>query len=187
MEKKKLIVLSMTIFIVLIGLIVTKQFFSNKFNEIAETQQKILEILQKNENEQAENTNSPEDSTPYTNYELLQELGRLKKKIVTLEDQVDDHEDVLGYVYSTDSASMFSPELNDPTQIDDTTPNFVTISDKKWQKVDVFKEKNNSSAIIGQAVFGQAYSYLRNEDGYYFILLKDSVYGWIHGQFVKSY
>lgn len=71
----------------------------------------------------------------------------------------------------------------------DTNLEAVTIRSKENNKVNVYKEKNSSSDVVGQAVYGEKYTFLDKEQDWYLILFtdkKDTVEGYINSQFVKE-
>lgn len=182
MSEKRIILVKLAVVMVVVIAIFggIYHFFSQKFTSIEKKQDELLAVVTTGQVAGA-NTDTEYSDSESSSYALTQELGRLRKKIVVLENQVEEHDDLLGFMDATESA----------TEIEDTvvqTPlQFVTIADPKWKIIDVFHEKNSSSAIVGQAIFGQAYEYSKKEGDYYYIKLNDKVDGWIHRQFVKEY
>lgn len=108
----------------------------------------------------------------------VEDIGKIRERLNKLQSQLDNQQEILGFKDSSVSAS--------PTQ---TLPNtdFVFLSNRKWGKVDVFQNPNNSSKIVGQAVYGKNYLYTEKKNGYYYIRLDNNLWGWIHYQFVNEY
>ena len=175
MVKKKQILISIGIFLaaffVFFG---CRSYFQNHFARIEQKQDQLLENLQKMATQISMN------ASPSSSLSSVQEIGRLKQEILRLDGQVDEHNGILGLMETASASASPLPESQNEFH-------FVTIADRKWQKVDVFKEKYSSSAIIGQAIYGQSYPYVQKESGYYYIALTDTLSGWIHSQFVKEY
>ena len=159
-----------------------KNYFQNYFSRIEKKQEEIMNELKnvKAELNKPIQQNSQSDSTPLS---LIQEVGKMKEDISKLKDEVANKDDVLGLLNSVPSLTP----LMTPTKTESTGLRFVTISNSKWQTVDVFADKKSSSRIVGQALYNKMYPYTKREDGYYYIELSNNLYGWIHNQFVKEY
>lgn len=153
-----------------------------RFDQIDTNQQQVLQQLTSLD-QPAQQT-----ATDSAESQLAQELGNLKKRLIALESVVGEHDEIFD-VLATPSTSLAKESSADstPAPTSASSLQFVTIADKRWSRVDVFKDSNGSSTIIGQAVFGQSYPLVKQENGYYLIALKESQYGWIHKQFVKEY
>lgn len=149
----------------------------NRLSAIEKTQSQVQEKL---DAIQMMLKQSPvSQATQSSSLSLAQEIGQLKKKIVGVESLVGEHEDILGLMDATIAAV---PEPTPESQL-----KYVTIAQKRFQKVDVFEQKNSSSKIIGQLDFGAVYPYLQKEGNYYYIGVTDTIYGWVHAQFLKEY
>jgi len=171
---KQIILITVAFLTVLFSYSSAKKFLLSRFDKIEKKQAEILQELKKNKPASL-STNQPPSS------DLIEELGRLKAEVTKLKMQLEEQKDILGL-----SKTLLTPTIS-LSKTETIGINFVTISDKKWQTVDVFQDKNSSSKIIGQAVYGKYYPYTKKENGYYFISLNDSLNGWIHSQFVKEY
>ncbi|KKQ25046.1 MAG: hypothetical protein US40_C0004G0084 [Candidatus Roizmanbacteria bacterium GW2011_GWC2_37_13] len=175
MFTKQIIVIIIAFLTVLFSYSSAKKFLLNRFDQIEKKQAEILQELKKNRPTTISSTGQSPSS------DLIQEVGRLKAEVAKLKDQVEEQDDILGL-----SETSLTPILSlSPTK--SVSINFVTISDRKWQSVEVYETKSSSSKIIGQAVYGKYYPYTEKENGYYFINLNDDITGWIHSQFVKEY
>ena len=64
---------------------------------------------------------------------------------------------------------------------------YITISDEKFQDVNIYTDRSYSSEIISKALFDKAYRYLKKEDGWYQISITqlDKI-GWVSGRFFKE-
>ncbi len=171
---------NISIFVIVFLLIVlvystTKNFFTNKFASIEKKQDEILKEIQRNKI----TTDTTSEESP--SLDLVQEVGRLKAEVTKLKDQVEEQDDILGLAKT---ASYPTVSLTPSKSVN---INFVTITDRKWQNIEVYQDKNSSSKIIGQAVYGKYYPFTKKEAGFYFIDLNENVSGWILSQFVKEY
>ncbi len=119
-----------------------------------------------------------------TNKTTMQEIKKLQEEIAILkkESRKESSIDILGLadiaLGRTANSYMASAEATQET-------GFLTIKDR-WKSVDVHLEKNSSSKIIGQALLGKTYGYIKKEGSYYYFALSPSVKGWIHEQFVSE-
>lgn len=152
-----------------------KSYFQHYFSSIEKRQEEIMTELK---TIKAENRIVTAENTPFS---LIQEVGKMKEEIAKLKEEVSNKDDILRLLNTVPTST---PSL---TKKESSSINFVTISNNKWQTVDVFAEKNSSSKIVGQAIYNKSYPYTKKENGYYYIALSDNIYGWIHSQFVKEY
>lgn len=172
---KKIIIFVVVFFLVVWVYSSIKSFFQHYFTGIEKRQTEMLMEFKKIK---SGNIAVSEEAPSFA---MLQEIGKMKEEIAKLKDEMSQKDDVLGLL---DRVSTSTPS---PTGKDFSTLHFVTISNSKWPTVDVFAEKNNSSRIVGQAIYNKSYPYTKKESGYYYIALSDTVYGWIHSQFVREY
>ncbi len=99
---------------------------------------------------------------------LLSELEEIKK------DSASKSQQVLGQTQETSP----SPQVS---------LGFITISDSKWQNIDIYEAKSASSKPIGKAEFGKAYRYFKKEDVWYQIMMpKTEKTGWVSSRFFKE-
>ncbi len=107
---------------------------------------------------------------------ILDELEDLKKTSPT-EDE-DSTEEALS---SIDKSKLLG--------VSEAKMNGVTIKSKDYSNVNVYKEKNSTSEIVGQAEFGKTYTFLDKSGEWYLILFTnktDTMEGFINSQFVKE-
>lgn len=177
MDRKKIIIFTSVLFAALLGFLSVKNYFQQYFSSIEKKQDEMMVQLKAMKS----NKDISPTQTENTPFSLVQEVGKMKEDIREIKDELANREDVLGLL---DNTSQLSPT---PTKTLSAGISFVTISSNTWQTVDVFAEKNSSSKIVGQAVYGSSYPYTKKEGGYYYIELSQNVSGWIHSQFVKEY
>lgn len=172
MEKKQIAINIIFLIISLFLFFSLKNPLLTHLNSIEKNQKEIISELKKinktNIKSEAIDSASP------------QELEKIKEDIKRLKAEVDDRNDILGLYDITPTASP-SPVFDVEKAL-----NLVTIIDKKWQKIDVLKDKISSSKIIGQIIYGKDYSYSKKENGYYYIKYLDNQYGWVNQQFVRE-
>jgi len=98
--------------------------------------------------------------------ELIRELGKVKDQLINLKgvQKVTPDTGILG---------------------DATSVGTVTIKDKQYPIVNVYKEKNISSEVIGKAEFGKTYTFIEKDQTWYLILLGEKQ-GYIQSEFVKE-
>ena len=152
-----------------------KSFFQHYFTNIEKRQ---MEIMAELKTIKAEIKIAPSASPSFV---ALQDIGKMREELTKLKNQMREKDDILGLL---DAVPTSTPS---PTKKELSSLHLVTISNSQWQTVDVFQDKNSSSRIVGQAVYNKYYPYSKKESGYYYIALSETVYGWIHSQFVKEY
>ena len=62
----------------------------------------------------------------------------------------------------------------------------ITITDGKWNTIDVFQETVSSSKIIGQIEYGETYPFFESQGNWYRIELPGGQDGWVSANFVKE-
>lgn len=159
------------------AIMVTKSYFQSSFKRLEMRQDEIVREIQNTRGKV-----SPSLTQPKT-FDAMQEIEQLKKEVSQLREQVEESDSIIKFVPS--STTSISPTASFYQQIK-AEVGYVTISDSKWAKVDVFQDKNTSSKIVGQAQYGVTYPFSKKESGYYFIELSKTLSGWIHGQFVRE-
>ena len=172
-NNKRIFIIIGVFLVTIVAYSLTKNFFINRFTLIEKKQDQIIAELKKIK---VETKINPTEAPTFT---TIQEIGRLRKELTRLQDQVDEQYGVLGLVTSSPSAT---PSLTEQIGL-----NFVRIPSGKWKTVDVHQEKSSSSRIIGQMASDTSYPYTKNEDNYYFVALDDDISGWVHKQFVEEY
>lgn len=112
-----------------------------------------------------EKLSKTQDSTK----KIIDEFKKLKAEIA-----VSKQDQVLGQEQKASTSSGLSL-------------GFVTISDKKWQTVNVYEDKSSASKVVGVAGFEKAYLFETLEDGWYKIKLPNSkLTGWVSSRFFKE-
>ena len=152
-----------------------RAYFQNSFKKLEMKQDKITAEIRDMRG------NTGPTLTQTSSYDAVQEIEELKKEVSQLKEQTEESDSILKFTPQT----SLSPTTSFYQQIKKEL-GFITISDGKWTKVDVFQDKSTSSKIIGQAQYGETYAYTKKEDGYYYITLSQTMSGWIHGQFVRE-
>lgn len=104
---------------------------------------------------------------------LLKEIEAIKKELAEFKSDNNIKNEVLGLVPSSASAK-------------ESLPKFITINTKRWQTLDVFKDKKTSSSIIAQIKYGKNYPISAKESDWYRIMLPDGREGWVGGQYLKE-
>lgn len=170
MPGKQIIITTVLFSLVLFIYLFTKNVFINRFVRLEKNQQIILSELKKIKNQ----TKPTPTESPFTS---SQNLGKIREELAKIKNQVEDQSEILGFE-TFESSPTATPSINNI--------NFVSVSDKRWLTVDVFADKNSSSKIIGQAIYGESYPYLKKENNYYYIQINNNTFGWIHSQFVKE-
>ena len=125
--------------------------------------------------QEVENINEEKnDSTE----KILQELDEIKNNSASLDKDEETAEEIISKI-----------EKEKLLGASDTKLNAVTIKSKENNKVNVYKDKNSSSELVGQAKYGENYTFLDKEQDWYLILFTDktdTVEGYINSQFVKE-
>lgn len=148
-----------------------KNFFIKHFSLIEKNQTLILKELKKiNGIAKISPTESP--------FSNIQNLGKIKEELAKIKNKVENQNEILG-LDTFESTPSATPTV--------TALNFVSISDRRWQSIDVYQENNSASRIIGQAIYGKTYPFFKKEGSYYYIQLNENSFGWILAQFVKEY
>ncbi len=107
---------------------------------------------------------------------ILDELEELKNNT-----KIEDEESADEIISKIDKEKLLGAS--------DTQIKAITIKNRDNKKVNVYKEKNSSSEIVGQAIYGENYTFLDKEQDWYLILFTDktdTVEGFINSQFVKE-
>lgn len=119
-----------------------------------------------------------------TNTMALGKIQQLQEELKELQTEIQNNKKDNTFNYDT---SLLFPTINlSPSPTPKPLTGFVTINSSKWQSVDVLQDKIPSSRVVGQAVYGKNYEFLKKEQDYYYIVLSSSIKGWIHVQFVKE-
>ncbi len=149
----------------------------NQIKQIDKKQQQIFESLNYSKNNDFKQplNNSSE------NFQLLQEIAKLKREINQLKSQVEEQQDFFDF-----AKNQTPSEITSPTSSIINNLKFITLNDRKWQQVDVYQDKSSSSKIIGKISYGKYYPFTKKENNYYYIQLENGLYGWVNQQFVKE-
>ncbi|MFH1536286.1 MAG: hypothetical protein ABIC96_04460 [Patescibacteria group bacterium] len=113
----------------------------------------------------------------------LAEIQQLRQDLTQLQQNMQENKK------TTESLTGYDTSLLFPTIDFSPTPaatGIITINSNKLQSVNVLQDKVSSSKVIGQAIYGVNYEFLKKEGNYYYIILSSSTKGWIDSQFVKE-
>jgi len=108
--------------------------------------------------------------------QLLNEVEDIKDELEALIDEK---------MVSGATLGLTSVDTYDYSDISDPIGN-ITITDSKWDVIDVFQDTVSSSKIIGQIKYGETYPFFESRGSWYQIELPDGQDGWMSANFVKE-
>lgn len=176
-----------TFFVVFFMLTILKNISEKSIRSILGMQTQTASEIQKMKGE----IKALQATTESQSLELLQ-IEQLRRKLIQLQMDIQNKDSAA--TLSEQEMLLLFPQLSatfssTPTNSQSTTQvsgGFIIINSPQWQYVDVLQNKIPSSKVIGQAIYGKIYEFLKKEQGYYYIILSPAVNGWINQQFVKE-
>lgn len=108
--------------------------------------------------------------------QLLSEVEDIKDNIEALRNEQAASGTTLG---------LISNDTYDYSDLGNSIGN-ITITDNRWNTIDVFQDTVSSSKIIGQIEYGETYPFFESRGNWYRIELPSGQDGWVSASFVKE-
>lgn len=120
--------------------------------------------------------------------ELIEDLQNKEASNQSFSKDIEQLQSEIADLKSTDSlkAEIMGIAESSISSQENTLLRFVTINTKKWQTLDVFKNKSSTSSVIAQIEYGKNYPFTQKEPGWYKITLPDNRLGWVKDQYLKE-
>lgn len=118
---------------------------------------------------------------------ISEELEQIASLQQSLKQKLDEVKTLKAEVNNIKNQQVLGVEAQQATSSPELQPlGFITISDKKWQSVDIYTDKSTVK-VTGKAEFGKAYQYLKKELNWYQMLIpKTENIGWVNSKFFQE-